>query len=303
MHDKKLIVIAGPTAIGKTSLAISLAKYLNTVIVSADSRQIYREMNIGVARPSKEQLAAVPHYGIANHSIHQPIDVAVYEEETLQLLSQLFLRYDSIILVGGTGMYIHSIVHGIDAIPDIPKDIREEVERNYQSKGMTYLTDFLQDKSPESLHYLDVKNQRRLIRAVEVFMFTGKPLHTFQVGASKHRDFEVLKFLLVTEKKILEARINARVEQMLDEGWEDEARNVWIYKDLRALDTVGYREFFEYFDGKLTKEECIEWIKIRTRQYAKRQMTWFKKDKDYHWIEANDDAFANICHLLDTTVQ
>lgn len=300
MHNKRLIVIAGPTAVGKTSLAISLAKYLNTVIVSADSRQVYIEMNIGVARPTMEQLAEVPHYGIANHSIHQPIDVSIYEEETLLLLSQLFLKYDNIILVGGTGMYIHSIVHGIDAIPDIPKNIREEVESNYQSRGITYLIEFLQENSPESLRYLDEKNPRRLIRAVEVVKSSGKPLHTFQSGKSKFRDFEVIKILLFLDKKLLEDRINERVQQMLDDGWEDEARHLWIYKDKRALDTVGYRELFDYFDGVITREECVEWIKIRTRQYAKRQMTWFKKDKDYHWVEANYNAFENICKILDS---
>lgn len=298
MQKKRLIVIAGPTAVGKTSIAIQLAHHLCTVIVSADSRQVYKEMNIGVARPSIEQLADIKHYCIASHSIIAPLDVALYEEQTIALLDQLFLTYDNILLVGGTGLYIHSIVHGMDSIPDVPNSIRAEVEDNYKEKGIVYLTDFLEKHSPESLNYIDKHNPRRLIRAVEVFMATGMPLHTYQHNLRKKRNFKVEKFLLYTDKVILEQNINNRVDEMITQGWISEVESLLPYRNSRALDTVGYKEIFDYLEGKLILENCIELIKIKTRQYAKRQMTWFSKDNEYHHIYSDSNALDNIFKIL-----
>ena len=284
MSDHTLIVIAGPTASGKTAAAIQLAKQLDTVIINADSRQFYKEMSIGTAAPSPKELLEVKHYFVHNISILDDYDVATYEKQVLKLLPKLFAQHDQVILTGGSGLFIDAVCKGIDAMPDIEKKTRQRVATLLEEQGLEGLQAEVRRLDPEYWAIVDQKNPRRLQRALEVCYQTGKTFTSFRVKKTTPRNFAVLKYALLWDTQELYNRINRRVEVMLSQGLIDEARQLYPYRRRNALNTVGYKELFDYFDGKICLEEAIEQIKLNTRHYAKRQMTWLRKDQEYIWI-------------------
>ena len=287
---KTLIVIAGPTASGKTAFAIELAKRLGTVILSADSRQFYKEMSIGTAAPTEEELAQVQHYFVHHISIEDKYDVADYERDALQLLDELFKTQNAVIMTGGSGLFIDAVCNGIDAMPDVEPEIRQKVEKILQEGGLRALQNEVQHLDPEYFALVDQQNPRRLQRALEVCYQTGKTFTSFRSGNAVQRDFDIKKYALLWERQALIKRIERRVDLMMEQGLLEEAKKLYPKRHLNALNTVGYKELFAYFDGQCTLKEAVEQIKIHTRQYAKRQMTWLKRDKDYLWIK-NDAVF------------
>ena len=281
---KTLIVIAGPTASGKTAFSIELAKALNTVILSADSRQFYKEMSIGTAAPTKDELSQVQHYFVHHISIEDKYDVADYERDALQLLDKLFKTHDAVIMTGGSGLFIDAVCNGIDAMPDVEPEIREKIQKLYDGGGLKALQDEVQHLDPEYFAQVDQQNPRRLQRALEVCYQTGQPFSSFRSGNAVQRDFDIKKYALLWDRQSLIERIDNRVDMMMEQGLLNEAKALYPKRHLNALNTVGYKELFAYFDGQCTLEEAVEQIKIHTRQYAKRQMTWLRKDKAYRWI-------------------
>ena len=284
MSNPTLIVIAGPTASGKTATAIEVAKALNTVIINADSRQFYKEMSIGTAVPTPKELQEVKHYFVQHISILDNYDVAAYEKDVMILLRKLFMEHDQVVLTGGSGLFIDAVCKGIDAMPDIDKAVRQKVEQLFREGGLTALQQEVQRLDPEYWTIVDRKNPRRLQRALEVCFQTGKTFTSFRTSTSAKRDFDIVKYALLWDKQQLYNRINLRVEQMLSQGLVEEARRLYPYRKYNALNTVGYKELFEYFDGKTNLMEAIEQIKLNTRHYAKRQMTWLRRDQEYNWI-------------------
>lgn len=279
-----MIIVAGPTAVGKTAVAIHLAKHFATSIISADSRQCYKELNIGVARPSAKELAAVNHYFIASHSIHDEITAAGFEQYALEKATMLFQEHDTVIMVGGTGLYIKAFCEGLDLIPAINPAIREQIISNYNSRGLAWLQGEVQQKDPAFYASGEIQNPQRMMRALEVVESTGQSVLTFRKGEKAKRDFKIMKIGLELPKEELHHRIHTRINHMMQAGQLEEVRGLIPYKHLNALQTVGYKELFEYLDGKTTLENAVEHIKTNTRQYAKRQMTWFKKDAEVKWF-------------------
>ena len=286
--NKTLIVIAGPTASGKTAFAIKVAKALDTVILSADSRQFYKEMSIGTAAPTEEELNQVKHYFVHHISVEDKYDVADYEHDVIQLLNELFKTHDAVIMTGGSGLFIDAVCNGIDAMPDVQPEIREKVEKLYQDKGLHGMQEALQRLDPDYYAIVDQQNPRRLQRALEVCYQTGMPFSSFRSGNTAQRDFEIKKYALLWDRQQLIERIDRRVDIMVKQGLLDEAKALYPKRDLNALNTVGYKELFAYFDGSSTFKEAVEQIKIHTRQYAKRQMTWLRKDNSYQWITTEE---------------
>lgn len=286
--EKYLVVIAGPTASGKTAAAIKVASTLGTLIISADSRQFYKEIPIGTAAPSKEEQNAVQHFMIHNLSIDQKYDVAEYERDVLTLLKKLFLTHDTVVLTGGSGLFIDAVCNGIDEMPDISQENHDIVDNLYKKGGLTALQDELKRLDPDYFEIVDKNNPRRLQRALEVCYQTGLPYFSFRKNTKKERDFKIIKVALLCERAELINRINTRVEKMISEGLVNEVKSVYAKRHLNSLNTVGYKEIFEYLDGKASLSEAIEQIKINTRQYAKRQMTWLRKNDDYQWFDYND---------------
>ena len=284
MMDKYLVVIAGPTASGKTATAIQVAKALGTEIISADSRQFYKELPIGTAAPTKEEQAEVQHHMIHNLNVEDKYDVADYENDVLALLKKLFINHDSVVLTGGSGLFIDAVCKGLDSIPDISDETRNKVNKLYEEGGLFALQNEVQRLDPEYYNMVDKYNPRRLQRAVEVCYQTGLPYSSFRNNTAKVRDFKIIKVALLWERNELISRINLRVEKMVSEGLLDEAKAMYPKRHLNSLNTVGYKEIFEHFDGKANLNEAIEHIKINTRQYAKRQMTWLRKNNDYQWF-------------------
>ncbi|HEX2627938.1 MAG TPA: tRNA (adenosine(37)-N6)-dimethylallyltransferase MiaA [Chitinophagaceae bacterium] len=281
---KRVIIIAGPTAVGKTSVAIQLARHFNTEIISADSRQCFREMNIGVARPSVEELNTVPHHFIATHSIHEEVTAATFESYALRVASELFIKHDTVIMVGGTGLYIKAFCEGLDLIPAIDPAIRERIMNNYTSNGLVWLQQEIQQKDPAFYTSGEIQNPQRMMRALEVVEGTGQSILSFRRGQKAQRDFAIIKTALELPKEELHRNINTRADQMMEAGLLSEVQSLLPHKDLNALRTVGYSEIFDYLDDQCTLEQSIEKIKINTRQYAKRQMTWFRKDGEMRWF-------------------
>ena len=275
-----LIIIAGPTAIGKTAVAIEVARQLGTQIISADSRQCYQEMNIGVARPTPKELSLVPHHFIASHSIHQPVNAAYFEGYALGLLQQLFKQHKHVVAVGGTGLYLKALMQGLDEMPEVPTAIREQVRQQYEQFGLPWLQQNLLANDPDYAQTGEMQNPHRLLRALEIFLTTGKSIRHFQQAQPKQRPFSTSYYVLTTPRPHLYQRINQRVQQMVVQGLEEEARSLYPYKHLQPLQTVGYQEYFDCFDGKLTNTQAIEAIAQHTRNYAKRQITWFSKVPD-----------------------
>ena len=295
---KTLIVVAGPTASGKTAFSIELAKALNTVILSADSRQFYKEMSIGTAAPTEEELSQVRHYFVHHISIEDKYDVADYERDALQLLDELFKTHDAVVMTGGSGLFIDAICNGIDAMPDIEPEIRQKVEKLLQVGGLKTLQEKVQHLDPEYFAIVDQQNPRRLQRALEVCYQTGKAFTSFRSGNAVKRDFEIKKYALLWERQALIERIDKRVDLMMGQGLLEEAKTLYPKRHLNALNTVGYKELFAYFDGDCTLAEAVELIKIHTRQYAKRQMTWLRKNNDYRWVMAEELADVISTHCM-----
>lgn len=279
-----MIIVAGPTAVGKTAVVIQLAKHFGTSVISADSRQCYKELNIGVARPSVQELAAVQHYFIASHSIHDEISAAGFEQYALQKAAELFRQNDKVIMVGGTGLYIKAFCEGLDTIPAVDPAIREQIISNYNSKGLTWLQKQVQQKDPAFYESGEIQNPQRMMRALEVMEGTGQSVLTFRRGEKAHRDFHIVKIGLELPKEELQQRIHTRVDQMMQAGQLEEVKRLVPYKHFNALQTVGYKELFAYLEGTIPLGKAIEQMKINTRQYAKRQMTWFKKDGEMKWF-------------------
>jgi len=294
MDKKTLIVIAGPTASGKTAFAIKVAKALNTVILSADSRQFYKEMSIGTAAPTEEELSQVRHYFVHHISIEDKYDVADYERDALQLLDELFKAHDAVVMTGGSGLFIDAVCNGIDAMPDVQPEIRQKVENLLQEGGLRALQDEVQRIDPEYFALVDQQNPRRLQRALEVCYQTGKTFTSFRSGNTVHRDFDIKKYALLWDRKALIERIDKRVDLMMEQGLLEEAKSLYPRRHLNALNTVGYKELFAFFDGQCTLAEAVELIKIHTRQYAKRQMTWLRKDKAYQWVNQQEPGIVPI---------
>lgn len=289
MSNKRLIVVAGPTAVGKTAECIRLAQMLNTEIVSADSRQFYKEMNIGVARPSESELATVPHHLIAHISVCQDYNVAMYEREALEVIEELFRRKDDIVLTGGSGLYVNAVCNGIDDIPDKDEGIRQELNDLFAEQGLEPLQRELQERDPEYWKIVDKQNHIRLIRALEVCRQTGRTFTSFRSQKKTQRNFDIVRIGIKRSRENLLERIYQRVDCMLEQGLIEEVKGLYEYKNLQTLNAVGYKEIFDFLDGKTSLQEAVEQIKINTRRYAKRQMTWFCKDKEIQWLDAEKD--------------
>ena len=300
MKDKYLVVIAGPTASGKTATAIKVAKALGTEIISADSRQFYKELPIGTAAPTPEEQAEVQHHMIHNLNVEDKYDVADYEQDVLNLLNQLFVNHDAVVLTGGSGLFIDAVCKGLDSIPDISEEVRNKVDELYKKGGLIALQNEVERLDPEYYSIVDKYNPRRLQRAVEVCYQTGLTYSSFRKNTVKQRDFKIIKVALLWERSELVMRINKRVDIMVNEGLVEEAKAMYPKRHLNSLNTVGYKEIFEHFDGKVSLDEAIENIKINTRQYAKRQMTWLRKNNDYKWFTI--DELDEMLNYINTVI-
>jgi tRNA dimethylallyltransferase len=295
-----LVVVAGPTAVGKTSAAIELARRFDTEIISCDSRQFYREMLIGTAVPSIEELAQVPHHFIGHLSIHDPYDVSRFETDALKKLEELFKTHKIAIMTGGSGLYINAVCKGFDELPDKDPELRKRLQETLEEKGIVALQEKLKKIDPLYFENVDKNNPNRLLRAIEVCLITGKPYSQLRKGKIKARPFRVLKIALNRDRQELFNRISERTDQMIAEGLLDEVKSLLPHRHENALNTVGYKELFEYLDGNLSLEQAIANIKTNTRRYAKRQLTWFKKDPEYHWF--HPQQIADIASLISCNI-
>jgi tRNA dimethylallyltransferase len=294
---KTLIVIAGPTAVGKTALAIELARHYQTEIVSADSRQYYREMAIGTAKPTVTELAQAKHHFVNSHSVTDSYNVGDFEQDGLKAIDELFKTHDKAILVGGSGLYIKAICEGFDDLPPVDIDTRNQLNALYAEKGIEYLQKELKIADPLYYEQVDENNPQRIIRALEVIKTTGKPFSSYHTANVKERPFKTVKIALNLPRELLYQRINLRVDAMIREGLIDEVKGLLPYREYNALNTVGYSELFDYLDGTTDLETAIGLIKQNTRRFAKRQLTWFNKDKAFTWFAPNQ--LKAIIELID----
>lgn len=300
MQPKYLIIIAGPTAVGKTSFSIELAKQLNCEIISADSRQIYNEMSIGTAKPTQEEMKGITHHFINHISIHEHYSVGDFEREVITLLDKYFIKNDFMIMCGGTGLYIDAVCNGIDDLTKVDEAIRSKINSNYNQFGLEWLQEQVKLHDPEYFSVVDQKNPARLKRALEVIEVTGNKFSNQRTALVKKRNFIPIKILLNEERELLYKRINDRVDLMIKNGLIEEAKNLLQHKSLNALNTVGYKELFDYFDGKLNLKEATEEIKKNSRRYAKRQLTWFNKSKEYNIFNVlHKDKILEFIHSLN----
>lgn len=288
MQKPLLVVVLGPTGVGKTAVAIALAQKFQTSILSADSRQFYKEIPIGTAQPSQAELDSVKHFFIADNSIANPIDAGTYGREARNILEAEFKKNSIVIMAGGSGLYIDAVINGFDALPDADVAIREELQNAFEEKGIETLQEELQKLDPEFYEEIDKNNPSRLIRAIEVCRLSGKKYSELRVGKSETLPFHVLKIGLDLPREELYARINKRVDEMMTNGLEAEARAVFEHRKLNALQTVGYKELFDFFDGNVTKERAVELIKQHSRNYAKRQLTWWRRDGEINWFKPSE---------------
>ncbi|WP_215222962.1 tRNA (adenosine(37)-N6)-dimethylallyltransferase MiaA [Echinicola shivajiensis] len=288
--DKYLIVVVGPTAVGKTDLCINLAKKFNTEIISSDSRQFYREMELGTAKPSKDELREVKHHFINNLSIFDEYDVRKFEKEALGLMATLFESHDVLIMTGGSGLFVNAICEGFDDIPDIDPSIRRSLNDLYEKEGITAIQEKLKKLDPEYYSIVDLNNPQRLIRGCEVSLGTGKPFSSYRVKKKASRPFNIIKVGLEREREELYNRINYRMDLMVEAGLFDEAEKLFPHRELNALQTVGYSEIFGYLAGEYDKEEAVRLLKRNSRRYAKRQFTWFRRDNEIQWFLPEDQG-------------
>lgn len=285
---KNLIIIAGPTAVGKTALAIELAKHYGCPVISADSRQFYKEMSIGTAKPTVAEMQDVPHYFIDHMSVHDNYNVGQYERDAINLIETLFKEHEQLIVVGGSGLYINAIMNGVDEFEEIPSHIREKLIKDFEEKGIVYLQEQLKHRDEAYYGQVDLNNPQRLMRALEVCIHTNKPFSEFRTNIKKERSFDIFPILINTNREALYAKINHRVDVMMQQGLMNEAIALYSLKQLNALNTVGYKELFDVIDEKTSLEDAVNLIKQNTRRYAKRQLTWFNHQGDFESFEPTD---------------
>jgi tRNA dimethylallyltransferase len=299
--QKTCIVIVGPTAVGKTSLAIRVAEHFHTGIISADSRQCFREMTIGVAKPAEDELARVKHYFINSHSIHNDVNAVVFEQYALQSVNHIFTSRDVAVVTGGTGLYVKAFCEGLDDMPPVSPAVRERINKQFEQYGLSWLQQQVAEQDPLYYSTGEIQNPQRLMRALEVKLATGQSIRWYQQGKKAPRDFRIVKIGLELPKEELHRNISQRVDIMMQQGLLEEVRALLPWQHLNALQTVGYSELFRYLDGNSSLEEAVESIKKNTRQYAKRQMTWFRKDVDIQWFSPhNDAAIIDYCQGIIT---
>jgi len=284
----KLITVVGPTAVGKTRVGIALAKFFRTEIISADSRQFYKEMNIGTAKPTRAELAEIKHHFIDIKSVEEDFDAGQFEREAMDLIENLFARHDHLILCGGSGMYVKAVCEGFDEMPEIDPGIREEIIKEYDQKGLAWLQKQVEVIDPVYYDEVDKRNPQRLMRALELLRFTGRPVSELRKNQRKVRPFQIIKIGLEIDRQELYKRIDHRVDEMINRGLVDEARTLYSKRNLNALRTVGYQELFGFFEGNYDLAEAIRLLKRNTRRYAKRQLTWFKKDEEIKWFDPKE---------------
>lgn len=297
-HNKTVMIIVKPTAVGKTALALQLAQHFNTQIISADSRQCFKEMSIGTAKPSQEELAQTNHYFINSHSVQDEVNAGVYEQYALAACDQIFAKNNVAVMVGGTGLYIKAFCEGIDIMPTIPTEIRSKIISQYQENGLEWLQNELEIKDPLFWETAEQQNPQRLMRALEVFETTGQSINKYRSKVAVERPFNIIKIGLELPREQLIHNINQRIDAMMDEGLLQEVMSLQNVQQLNALQTVGYKEMFSYLHGDYDLKTAINQIKINTRQYAKRQMTWFKKDTDIYWFKNSNAVFKSVTTLL-----
>ncbi len=300
LNKKTAYIICGPTAVGKTDIAILLAKYLETAIISADSRQCYREMNIGTAKPSTEQLSEVKHYFINEYPVTTLLTAADFENLAINYLSQIFSNSNAAIVCGGTGLYIKSLCEGLDEMPETDKDITQKIEEDYKQFGLQWLQDCIKKEDSEFYTKGEILNPLRMIRALSFKRSTNRSILEYRTYTPKQRDFNIIKIGLELPRELLYSRINQRVDIMMQNGLLTEVEKLYPLRNLKNLQTVGYTELFNYLDGNCNLQEAIEKIKQNTRNYAKRQMTWFRKDTTITWINADKNAFKKIVKLINS---
>ena len=286
--QKTLVVITGPTGIGKTKTGIEIARHFKTEIISADSRQIFKELRIGTAVPSIFELNTITHHFIQTHSITESYNASRYEAEALSVLNRLFQNYNPVLMVGGSMLYIDAVCKGIDIMPDADLEIREELKNRLKTEGLESLRLQLKKLDPDYYSQVDLKNPIRIIHALEICIMTGKPYSSFRKNQKKTRPFKIIKIGLDCNRNVLHAKINQRVDQMINDGLVEEVKSVYHLKYLNSLNTVGYRELFNYFDGYIPKEKAIELIKRNTRHYARKQLTWFRNNPEMNWFQPEE---------------
>ena len=296
--SKTLLLILGPTGVGKTELSLRVAEHYGCPILNCDSRQIYRSIPIGTAAPTEEEQARVKHYFVATRDLDQDYNAGQYERDAIALMEELFLTHDTLVMTGGSMLYADAVCNGLDDLPAVPETIRRQVHQAYETKGLVWLQSEVQRLDPDYWNEVDQQNPARLTHCVELCLTTGKPYSSLRTATTKIRPFRILKIGLERPREELYDRINRRVEQMIADGLVDEARKVYHLRHLNSLQTVGYRELFACFDGEYDLARAIELIQQNTRHYAKRQMTWFRRDKTIHWLNADIDYEENI-HLID----
>ncbi len=289
MSSKRLLVVVGPTGSGKTDLSIRLARYYAAPVLSTDSRQVYRGMPIGTAQPSVDQLQAAEHHFIASHDIKDNLSCGEYEVQALERLEKLFADHDYVVAVGGSGLYVRALCEGMDDLPQADESLRAELGRRLEAEGVGALAEQLRELDPVYYEVVDRSNPARVVRALEVCLQTGRPYSEQRTGERRSRPFGIVKIGVDLPRSELYDRINRRVDRMLADGLEAEARAMYPYRELNALQTVGYREFFDYFDGRTSYDEAVELIKRNSRRYAKRQLTWFRRDPEIRWFRPDDD--------------
>ena len=299
MDGKFLITVLGPTAIGKTKLGIQLAEHFETEVLSADSRQFYREMRIGTAVPSDEELARVRHHFIQDRSVLEDYNVGSFEQDAIELLEDKFRTRKVMVMVGGSGLYVDAVLNGLDEFPEVDASVRKKLVELLDEKGLEPLQEMLQKLDPVSHERIDIQNRQRIIRALEICIGTGKPFSSFWMNRRKERSFRSIKIGLRADRQLVYRRINERVDLMMEQGLLEEARRLYPHRDLNALQTVGYRELFSHFDGDLSLEEAVSEIKKNTRRFAKRQGTWFRKDEDITWFDHDEEPAKIIGFLKD----
>ncbi|WP_431292375.1 tRNA (adenosine(37)-N6)-dimethylallyltransferase MiaA [Pedobacter sp. P26] len=296
-QPKTLISIVGPTAIGKTALAIQLAQHFGTEIISADSRQFFKEMAIGTAKPNAMELAAAKHHFIDSHSVSQLFSTGDFEIESLNTLDQIFKNHALAIMVGGSGLYVNALLNGLDEMPDIDLSIRERLNKQFEEEGLAVIQNQLAQLDPEYFAKVDQQNPQRMIRGLEVFLSTGQKLSSMLSATKKERPFNIIKIGLNTDRAVLYDRINRRVDQMIADGLVDEVKSLIPFKKYNALNTVGYSELFDYLEGKSSLEDAVSAIKQNTRRFAKRQLTWFRRDEEINWFEPIEkEKVINLIH-------